>query len=61
MHLLSAIEYYLKASGTPPSCFGRAAIGDPSLVFELRRGREPRPRTIARIIAHLDAVRAGQR
>lgn len=60
MHLLSTIEHYLKASGTRPTRFGREAIGDPSLVSDLRRGREPRPRTIARIVAHLDAVRAGR-
>ncbi len=56
MHLLHRIERHLRASGTPPSRFGREATGDPQLVHDLRLGREPRPATVARISAYLDRV-----
>lgn len=64
--LLPRIERYLKASRTPPTRFGRNAAGDPNFVFDLRDGREPRDRTMARVNAYLDVVerearaRAGQ-
>jgi hypothetical protein len=28
-------------------------MGDPRFVFELRRGREPRPRTVNKVLAYL--------
>ena len=58
MHLLSAIERYLRKSGVPPTRFGRDAVGDPQLVSDLRRGREPREATVQRIAAYL-AARTG--
>ncbi|MCL6740494.1 hypothetical protein LZ518_05035 [Sphingomonas sp. RB56-2] len=48
------MEKYLKISNTPAARFGREAMGDPRFVFDLRRGREPRPRTVARILAFLE-------
>ncbi len=33
--------------------FGRGAIGDPRLIGDLRRGREPRKATLARIEAFI--------
>jgi hypothetical protein len=54
LNLLGRIERHLRRSGTPPTRFGRDALGDPRLVFDLRRGREPRPRVAARISAYLD-------
>ncbi len=56
MELLRRIETYLERSGARPTNFGRAAIRDPSLVRDLRRGRELRPETAARIRAFLDKV-----
>ena len=53
--LLTIVEKHLRESGTSPARFGRAALGDPSFVFELRRGREPRPRTVKKVLAFLDA------
>ena len=35
------VESFLKRTGTKPTEFGRQAIGDPSLVLNLRRGRSP--------------------
>jgi hypothetical protein len=55
MHLLRRIERYLRASGTPPTRFGREAARDPRLVHDMRRGREPRSAMTARVSAYLDA------
>ena len=55
MHLLREVENFLRRSDTPPTRFGREAVGDPRFVFDLRNGRDPRPRTIARIRAYLES------
>ena len=57
MPLLKEIEKFLRSSGVPAARFGRDAINDPRFVFDLRRGREPRPQTIARIVDFLEEVR----
>lgn len=54
MHLLREVEKYLKTSNTPAARFGRQALGDPRFVFDLRKGREPRPRTVQRVLAFLE-------
>ena len=51
--LLRSIEKHLRAHGLSPARFGRDAMGDPRFVFELRGGREPRPRTVAKVLAYL--------
>jgi hypothetical protein len=51
------VEKFLKHSNTPAARFGREVMGDPRFVFDLRRGREPRPGTIIRILAFLEAGR----
>jgi hypothetical protein len=53
MQLLRRIEIHLRRSDTPPSRFGRQALGDPGLVKDLRNGREPRPATIRRLCEYL--------
>jgi hypothetical protein len=53
MHLLSSIEKFLRHSGTPPTRFGREAVGDPRFVLDLRNGREPRPSTVTRVAAYM--------
>jgi hypothetical protein len=40
MHIRNRIERYLRASGTPPTRFGRQVARDPRLVDDLRNGRE---------------------
>jgi 2,4-dienoyl-CoA reductase-like NADH-dependent reductase (Old Yellow Enzyme family) len=52
--LLERIEKYLKSRRMPPTRFGRAAVGDPCFVFDLRDGREPRNATVQRVQAYLD-------
>jgi hypothetical protein len=54
--LLKRIERYMLLTGMRPTTFGRVAAHDPVLVFELRRGRELRPLTEAKLHAHLDRV-----
>lgn len=54
MHLQRRIEIYLRRSGTTATRFGREVLGDPRFVFDLRKGRELRPPTAARVSAWLD-------
>jgi len=59
MDLLRRIETYLRRTNMPPARFGRDAGGDPSFVFDLRNGREPRQTTIARVQGWLDRLEGG--
>jgi hypothetical protein len=54
VHLLRRIEIYLRRSGIAPARFGREAARDPRLVFDLRRGREPRASLRRRLETFLD-------
>ena len=36
--ILRDVEKFLMTSNTPPTRFGREAMGDPRFVFDLRRG-----------------------
>ena len=56
MYLLREVEQFLRLTNIPPARFGREVMGDPRFVFDLRNGREPRPRTIARIRRFLEAA-----
>lgn len=56
MHLLREVEKFLRQSDVAPTRFGREAVGDPRFVFDLRNGRDPRPTTVARVLAYLEAV-----
>ena len=56
MHLLRQVEKFLSIRAIPPTRFGRDAMGDPRFVFDLRNGREPRPDTVRRVLAFLEAV-----
>ncbi|MDP9422614.1 MAG: hypothetical protein M3Q19_07260 [Pseudomonadota bacterium] len=55
VNLLREVEKFLKVSDMPAARFGRESVKDPRFVFDLRNGREPRPRTIARVRAFLEA------
>jgi hypothetical protein len=54
VYLLREVEKFLRQNDTPPTRFGREAVGDPRFVFDLRKGRDPRPGTIARVRAYLE-------
>ena len=56
MHLLREIEKFLRHNDTAPTRFGRDAVGDPRFVFDLRNGRDPRPSTVERVLAYLEAT-----
>ena len=56
MYLLKEVEKYLRQNGTAPTRFGREVLGDPRFVFDLRNGRDPRPRTVDRVLAFLGAT-----
>jgi len=45
MSILRKIESFLRDTGMAPTRFGRDAVRDPRLVFDIRNGREPRVRT----------------
>lgn len=47
--LLADIEKFLKKTGMAPSAFGGQAVGDPSLINNLRDGRELRYRTTLKV------------
>lgn len=51
--LINLVDHYLRRTRTPPSRFGRDALGDPNFVFNLRDGREPRRRTRQRVEAFI--------
>lgn len=61
MDLLWLVERHLRETGTPPSRFGRDALGDPGFVTGLRRGREPRDSTTKRVTAYLNALHRSAR
>lgn len=60
MMLLRRIERFIRRHGMPPTRFGREAVGDPRFVFDLRRGREPREETVARVVNWLDRHEGGR-
>lgn len=49
--LLMVIERYLRETGMAATTFGRAAVRDPRLVHDLRRGRTPGSRMCS-IVEH---------
>ena len=56
VHLLREVEQFLRISEIPATRFGREVMHDPRFVFDLRRGREPRIRTVTRVRAYLEAA-----
>ena len=59
MSLLLMVERHLRRKAVAPSRFGRDVAGDPRFVFDLRRGRELRDTTKARVLAFIALVEAG--
>jgi sulfate adenylyltransferase subunit 2 len=52
---LTEIERFLKDAAMDPSVLGKQAIGDPSFVSDLRKGRSPSTRTMERVRAWMSA------
>jgi len=40
--MIAEVERFLRRTDMPASTFGRMAVGDPKLVYDLRGGRAPR-------------------
>lgn len=57
VHILRRIEVFLRSTDVSPTRFGRDAVNDPRFVFDLRRGREPRAHTVARVVDFLEDAR----
>lgn len=57
--LLNRIEHHLATTGVAATRFGRVVVGDPRFVDDLRSGRTPRDRTIAKVAHYLDERVAG--
>lgn len=51
--ILAEIENFLAVSGITPTAFGHRALNDPTLVRELRAGRECKRATRARILGFI--------
>ena len=47
--LIRKIEAFMRQTKMPQTTFGRLATNDPQFVFDLRRGRVPRPKTEKRV------------
>jgi sulfate adenylyltransferase subunit 2 len=58
---LSEIEAFLARERVGPSAFGRAAVGDPNFVRELRGGRAPSLRLVDRTRAYMAGRRRAVR
>lgn len=52
--MLRDVERFLRRTGMTATRFGREAVGDQRLVFDLRRGRRLGPRLQARVRAFLE-------
>lgn len=51
---LAEVEAYITASGMYATEFGRAVLGDPNFVWQLREGREPTLTTIERVQRYIE-------
>jgi hypothetical protein len=56
--LLFDIEAFLRESGMNASFFGKAAVGDPNFVGDVRNGRRPHLDLIDKVEAYLRSARA---
>jgi len=59
MAILREIESFLRDTRMAPTRFGRDAVRDPRLVFDMRNGREPSPKMIQKIEHFMNIFRNG--
>jgi hypothetical protein len=50
------VEHFLRRTRISATRLGLDVTGDPKLVFEIRKGRVPRPRTEAKVMAYMDRI-----
>ena len=63
MTMLRTVEAFLRETGMAPTRFGRNAVRDPRIVFDMRNGREPTERMCRRLshyIASNDITSTGK-
>lgn len=53
MTLLQRIEAHIRRHQVTATRIGREALRDPNFVADLRRGREPGAKTVARVLTYL--------
>jgi predicted transcriptional regulator len=54
------VEAFLDQTGTNPTEFGRASIGDASFILNLRRGRYPTLATADKVLLHIEKLEADE-
>jgi hypothetical protein len=59
MHINRLVEQFIRRHDFAPTRFGRLAVNDPRLVFDLRAGREIGPDLEARLRAFMAHYRPG--
>ncbi len=52
--LIERIEVHMRRHRMSPSRFGRAAVGDPNFVTQLRHGRTLRSATLQKVVDYLN-------
>jgi hypothetical protein len=55
------VEAFIEAHGFKPTEFGRQAVGDPSFVLGLRRGRSPTLATADKVLSFITDFEASKR
>ena len=60
MYINRLVEQFLTETGLPPTKFGRLAVRDPRLVFDMRNGREIGEQMAARLRAFMNDYRIRQ-
>lgn len=59
--LLAKIERFLSSTGMSAAAFGKLVMKDPRFVYQLRKGRELRRKTIERVTEDFEKARAAAR
>lgn len=54
---LQTVEGCITTCGLTPTTFGKEALGDPTFVFELRRGRRCNLDTVERVMKFIEACK----
>lgn len=57
----AAVEKYLAETGMAPSAFGLKACGDSAFVLDMRGGREPRSRTMRKVVEFMSPTKGDAR
>lgn len=52
---IAEIDAFLQVSGMSPTAFGKAAVGDPCFVSDLRVGRMPGLRIVDKVCKYIKA------